>query len=582
MSTPENPGGDDVRPPQGNGPEGAPEQLQGELEIMGARLDALERDLDELRGAVQDVVGQLADHEDPRVREGMAALNELLPAPEHVQADNDAGTADGQDADNAGNGASDDTPVPPAVPPTAVHDAQPRPERRGRFGRRVLAVGAIAAAAVAAVAVFGHNNDSNETKQIKNIPAATAEQNTQAETGKAIKAQAVRSLQDAKAQAAHTMGADADLLGLDAEVAKAKAQARADAREDAHDAMLKRADQADTVATATKALRGGEESLPSNLAAIQKMKPKDVNHAEGAMNRVDAVFPVGKLGPVNGAEAIAFGWAGSAGNVTASYNAAHGLEPSAELPNGVTVKEARAWLFNQAKKSPEFNLTQLKQAKMNHGQRGEDVFKAGVVQPNGGQRNTITWTLANGKKVEYKLFNNNCINVLSDIDVMKQIIDTSKPMSGGTANPGGGNPGNNPGNNPNNANPGGGNPDNNKPQRAQPGGGNPSNEQPPAQQDERKQDDGRLPGSGIPADQDKGTPDKEGTAPAQAGDSPADVPRQPQDPLPTPQQPSSETQNRPPAEEGQGPANPDPNGSATVPGTSNNQGQGGSVDPNAA
>lgn len=101
------------------------------------------------------------------------------------------------------------------------------------------------------------------------------------------------------------------------------------------------------------------------------------------------------------------------------------------------------------------------------------------------------------------------------------------------------------------------------------GGGEPS---------EEKFDDGELPGDpGVPADQDRGTPDVEGdTTP---GVSPPHVPRQPQEPTPQPQQGESGG-GRGPAVEGTPPANVDPNGSAQVPGTNNNQGQGGSVDPN--
>ena len=103
-------------------------------------------------------------------------------------------------------------------------------------------------------------------------------------------------------------------------------------------------------------------------------------------------------------------------------------------------------------------------------------------------------------------------------------------------------------------------------------------EKPPA---EEKYDDGVLPGNpDVPADQDPGTPDVEGNAPATPGHSPDHVPTQPQAPAPVPQAPSSEVENRPPAETGQGPVEVDPNGSAQVPGTNNNQGQGGSVDPN--
>lgn len=99
-----------------------------------------------------------------------------------------------------------------------------------------------------------------------------------------------------------------------------------------------------------------------------------------------------------------------------------------------------------------------------------------------------------------------------------------------------------------------------------------------------KHDDGKLPGNpNVPADHDKGSGDQwgAGKAPAVPGNTPHPEVKQPQAPAPAPEAPSSVVENRPPAETGEGPAVIDPEGSAKVPGTSNEQGQGGAVDPNA-
>lgn len=94
---------------------------------------------------------------------------------------------------------------------------------------------------------------------------------------------------------------------------------------------------------------------------------------------------------------------------------------------------------------------------------------------------------------------------------------------------------------------------------------------------EEKVDDEVIPGT--QKDPNAGDQWGEGNAPATSGDTPHSEVYQPQEPAPAPAPPSSVTEGRPPAETGTGPAVVDPNGSATVPGTNNNQGQGGSVDP---
>lgn len=483
--------------------------------------------------------------------------------------------------------------TPNQTPATGDQDSSDPAEKKGMFKRaKIAAVGALAVG-LAAAAVFaggGDNKNKSADKAVNtsaNVPVVTtteaAPTTTTTETTFSAPTPPAPTTTTEKAgpAAPGTVKVPAPYapteagkkLADEANKPKAPTPATEKPAQTERQQMLKRVEGKTTVALATKELRGGNKTLKLNIRAIEKMDAKKVNHTGNGMNRVDAVFKPGELGPVNGAEALAFGINSSKGNATATYNALKNRDVTAELPKDISVEEAREYIFDKmAAKGTKFAVSTPTGTFMNHRQVGEDVLTAGAVQLDGNDE-VLTMTLANGKMIRYKLFNNNCINILTE-------IEQAPSAPGVPSTPGIEGPPSTPGENPPYITTTPGTPSIDQPKTKTPGKpgkpGKPTEPGKPGQPPKapHKEDDGKIPGNpAVEADQDKGTPDVAGNAPATPGVTKVE-------PAPAPQRPSSETENRPDAVEGQGPETVDPNGSANVPGTSNEEGKGGSVEPN--
>lgn len=193
--------------------------------------------------------------------------------------------------------------------------------------------------------------------------------------------------------------------------------------------MLERTKDTTTVAEAVKTMDSTPSTIKQNIQAIFSMPAKKLDHQHGAMNSLLAEFPAGHVGPLNTAEAIAFGAKGSPAFAAMVYNGFHGQPDNLELPQGVT--------YEQALKSIEADMTapgttfRTENPKNvifdNHGQRGEDTFAAGGVELDGSQK-MFVMTNADGNEVVAKLFDNNCIN-LGGLEMIVQAVTISVPST---------------------------------------------------------------------------------------------------------------------------------------------------------
>lgn len=435
-------------------------------------------------------------------------------------------------------------------------------EQRGHNWLGYVAVGLASAVAGFGISKATDNHDHPKV-QTNSVPTQSASiSSSKQKTINLFGGQNVDELAVGKAISSGFQTAQADQDHADE--AKAAAKKRA--------AMLERANEAKTVPFAVKRLQSNAETLRPNLKNIlTKQDAKTLMHNGNAQSSLLPAFEVGTVGPINGAEAVAYSIAGSEAFGAQQYNLAHGSN-SKQMPEGKTFSQVKQYFAKQlSSQNTKFQITQPTGSFMNHGQSiDRGVFDAGIVDLDGHQE-VITITLSNGKTLYYKIFNNNCVNSLVPVEkvqtqnVTKTVV--SNPQTIHTA-----------------------------PKTKlvmTPIVSNPVHPPevivvPPTTPPVKpphvvtpKTDDGD-PGSGnsgVPADKDHGikTGVQEPTEPV-GGVSPPSVPRPPAPVIPAPQPPSSETQHRPPAETG----TPTDAPQAPVPGSSNEQGQGGTVDPNSA
>lgn len=290
-------------------------------------------------------------------------------------------------------------PLPPAANPGHNGNKQ---ERRGR--RWLTAAVAVGALAVGVAAGFLLDKDDNgkvknqateqvANKNTKNAALAALAANRGSETVNAFAAgELAGTMQD---------GVDQQEAAA-AAAAKERAQARAEARV----AMISNVKDAKTVPFAAKRLISTPDTVNSNVRWIHNNNvEKQLLHPRGEMSSIDEAFNPHTLNNTNAKELLAFSFEGSTGYAMASYQAAHGGAKTSP-------EAAQAWL-NKTLASAEGNVRvsdALKgQVRMNHGQRGENVFAAGEFKIKG----PVVLFDTGDVTLVYKLDNNGCLNLLT-------------------------------------------------------------------------------------------------------------------------------------------------------------------------
>jgi len=180
-----------------------------------------------------------------------------------------------------------------------------------------------------------------------------------------------------------------------------------------HQRMLAHAESADTVSVAVARMYSTPETIKSNIHSIfNEQHTQRLNHDRGSMSSLRAEFGDSDAGALNYAEDVAFSIKGSPAFAAKMYNEAHGNRTSTALPDGVSHEEALKYL--EAKltaRGTMFSVQRPTGTRENHGQRGENIFDAGRIELNGSE-DVFTITFGDGTKVEFKVFNNNCTNIL--------------------------------------------------------------------------------------------------------------------------------------------------------------------------
>jgi hypothetical protein len=200
------------------------------------------------------------------------------------------------------------------------------------------------------------------------------------------------------------------------------------AKESAHATMLTRAESADTVSEAVKILHSTPSTIKANIHSIFSESHKQrLNHDKGSMSSLRAEFGNRQLSPIDYAEAVAFSVNGSEGYAAKEYNVIHGNPDSTALPQGVSVQQARQSIENvMTAQGTTFEVTNPNNGLLlkNHGQTGENVFDANVIQLNGDKEVFIIHT-ADGKSLYFKVFGSNCVNILTKV---AQAVNVAQPQ----------------------------------------------------------------------------------------------------------------------------------------------------------
>jgi hypothetical protein len=220
---------------------------------------------------------------------------------------------------------------------------------------------------------------------------------------------------------AGTAKADGDTPSkVDDQDRKAKEQ---DADSSPRENMMDKVRSTRTVPIAVEQLKSpGSDALKSNMRKAMRGGYGDKqlihNNAGGnsQMNSLFTRFNPEEINSRDGAEAVAFGIGSSDAYAAANYNALMGNEVDERLPAGVSLKEARDTLVRQLA-GEDAKIDNKSGQFMNHGQRGEDVFEAGVVNLHN-QRVLVIQT-ESGKKLYYKVYENGCINILTPMQQPK-------------------------------------------------------------------------------------------------------------------------------------------------------------------
>lgn len=181
---------------------------------------------------------------------------------------------------------------------------------------------------------------------------------------------------------------------------------------------LAKAEAAPSVAESVKILHSTPENVKSNIHAIFNEKSANtLDHTRGAMSSMLKSFNVGELGRLNSAEAVAYSVKGSPAYAAKVYNVLHGDNRSNVLPSGVTNSEALNSIEQMmTAEGSKFAIEQPTGTFLNHGQKAERVFDANIVGLKG-DKDVFTITTAAGNKIYFKIFNNNCANILTPVKI---------------------------------------------------------------------------------------------------------------------------------------------------------------------
>ena len=178
-------------------------------------------------------------------------------------------------------------------------------------------------------------------------------------------------------------------------------------------ANLKFAESAKTVPGAVKRLHSTPENLKANIHGIMNMNHGlVVDHSMGSQSSQRTMFNPDKFGTVNGAEAVAFTSVSSDTYRNMNYERLTGHAVPAGMSEAQVLNQIESILTAPG---THFAMENPTGTFLNHGQRGENAFKANFVSYTGNTP-VFTITTADGHKMYVKV-SNLCLNILDKVSV---------------------------------------------------------------------------------------------------------------------------------------------------------------------
>jgi hypothetical protein len=194
---------------------------------------------------------------------------------------------------------------------------------------------------------------------------------------------------------------------------------------------LAKAESDYTVAEFLHDIQGDHQSTKSIIKAIfAETHTQRLDHDKGSMSSLRAEFQNRILSSRDYAIAVADSVKGSDGFALKEHDVITGSADS-----GVTPDQARQTIEDiMTAPGTTFSVEQPGGTFLNHGQKGENVFDAGIVSLTKDVQSVFVIRTEGGLQLYFKVFNNNCVNILTPVTielpapVVEQVVATPAPV----------------------------------------------------------------------------------------------------------------------------------------------------------
>lgn len=181
-------------------------------------------------------------------------------------------------------------------------------------------------------------------------------------------------------------------------------------------AMLDSSAAAPTVSEAVLKMHSTPSTIKANIVEIFNQKQRHVlDHRKGAMSSMASEFGPGQINALDAAETVAYSAQSSDSYATGLYNELNGRSVTDELPQGVTIQDARNYIESvMIAQGTQFSIQHpVHKLFRNHGMRGEHRFYANTINAEG-QIAMFAITDDHGKSYYVKT-QDECFNLLNEL-----------------------------------------------------------------------------------------------------------------------------------------------------------------------